>query len=426
MAGFLTRSWLRGLVVLLVCIVVALLDGCNSVGGGGDGTIPPFTFYAAVAVADFNGDGLPDIATCYSLIAGAPPHPGSVAVYLQNPVRPGAFLRPAIYGVGNDPNSIAVGDLDGDGKVDMVTANMLLNGKTGTRSSNVSVLLQDPAKPGQFLMSTNYATGPDPVFVTIGDLNGDGKSDLAVADSSGVSLLLQDPNVTGRFQPRTTLALGNAASSVAIADLNGDTRLDLVAATSSNVVVFLQEPAVPGEFLSPTSYGAGLQPKSVAVADLNGDNRPDLAVANLGSPSNGATASLSVLLQNPAIAGSYLAATDYKTGVESFAIVIADLNGDGNNDVAVANTGALAGICPPTCNISGGGVSVFLQSPSTPGHFLAAANYSSDHQVLSVAVADMNGDGRPDLVIANDSGVVIRFQDPANPGQFLSPKAITE
>jgi hypothetical protein len=377
-------------------------------------------------VADLNGDGLLDIVTCYSLIAGAPPHPGSVDVYLQDPVHPGAFLPPAIYSVGNDPNSIAVGDLDGDGRMDIVTANTILNGKTGAGSSNVSVLLQDPAKAGQFLTSTTYGTGLAPVFVTIGDLNGDGKPDLAVADNSGVSLLLQDPNVPGRFLPLTKLAVGNAASSVAIADLNSDAKPDLVATTPSSVVVFLQDPAAPGTFLAPTSYGAGLQPTSVAVADLNGDNKPDLAVANLGSPSDGTTASLSVILQNPVVPGSFLAVTDYKAGGESNSVVIADLNGDGKNDIAVANTGALAGVCPPTCNISGASVSVFLQSPGTPGHFLAATNYSGDHQILSLAVADMNGDGRPDLVITNDNGISIRLQDPANPGNFLSSKAITE
>jgi hypothetical protein len=88
----------------------------------------------------------------------------------------------------------------------------------------------------------------------------------------------------------------------------------------------------------------------------------------------------------------------------------------------MANLLTLAGVCPPTCNISGASVSVFLQSPGTPGHFLAATNYSGDHQILSVGIADMNGDGRPDLTM----GVVIRFQDLANLGNFLSPKAIIE
>jgi FG-GAP-like repeat len=213
---------------------------------------------------------------------------------------------------------------------------------------------------------------------------------------------------------------------IAIADLNGDAKPDLVATTSSSVAVFLQNPAGPGTFLAPTSYGAGLQPISVAVADLDGDNKADLAVANLGSSTDGATASLSVLLQNASVPGSFLAATDYKTNVRSNLAVIADLNGDGNKDIAVANGGGLAVICPPKCGTSGAGVSVFLQTPDTAGHFPAATNYSSDRQVLSVAVADMNGDGRPDLVIANDNGIVIRFQDPANPGQFLSAEAITE
>jgi hypothetical protein len=135
------------------------------------------------------------------------------------------------------------------------------------------------------------------------------------------------------------------------------------------------------------------------------------------------TASLSVLLQDPAVTGSFLLATDYKTDLGSVLVVVADLNGDGKPDIAVANSGGLSGPCPPTCNLSGS-VSVLLQDPAVPGHFAAATNYTSADQVLSVAFADINGDHKPDLVIANGGGVVIRLQDPSTPGVFLAPVAI--
>lgn len=409
---------------LLLGVVLCVLLACQACGfiGGSSSIIPPFSLYTSVAVADLNGDGKPDIATCYVRIADAPPHPGFVAVYLQDPSRPGAFFPPVIYSVGNDPFSIAVGDLNGDGKPDIVTANNIL-ASNGAGTSNVSVLLQDPGKPGQFLGATNYPTGPLPHNVAIGDLNGDGRPDLAVADATGISILFQNPGMPGSFLPPTTVAVASPpllASSVAIGDLNGDGKADLVATAGLRVVVLLQNATTPGTFSPPTSYGAGDQPISVAVADLNGDGKPDLAVANLGS---GGMASVSVLLQDPSVPGTFLAATNYKTATASGAVAIADLNGDGKPDLAVANTGALAGVCPPSCNTLGS-VSVLLQDPGVPGHFQASVNYAHTDQVLSVAVGDMNGDNKPDLVVAEGGGIVIQFQNPAAPGVFLPPVMI--
>jgi len=105
---------------LLVCAALTL-TACGG-GGRGDGggeTIPPFDLYSSVAAADINGDGLPDVVAAYTHIAGPPPHPGFVAVYLQNGANPGHFLPASTYAVGNDPVSLAVGDLDGDGRADI-------------------------------------------------------------------------------------------------------------------------------------------------------------------------------------------------------------------------------------------------------------------------------------------------------------------
>jgi hypothetical protein len=273
--------------------------------------------------------------------------------------------------------------------------------------------LQDPANPGHFLFAVSYPTGFSPVAVAIGDLNGDGRPDLAVADTTGISLLIQNPAAPGTFLAATTIGVGNGGTSaVAIADLNGDGKADLVA-TASGVSVYLQDPTLPGSFLGPANYAAGAQPIFIAVQDLNGDGRPDLAIANLGTPEDGSTASLSVLLQSPSGAGVFLPATNYTTGVRSDAVVAADLNGDGKADIVVANSG----------DLSGSSVSVFLQDPLAPGTFQPATNYAGSGVISWVAVGDMNGDNQPDLVIV-DSGIVIRRQDPANPGQFLPPVVI--
>jgi hypothetical protein len=382
------------------------------------GEIPPFDLYWSVSVGDMNGDGKLDIASSFTHVVGATNQPGFASVYLQDSANQGTFLAPAIYNAGDapggsDPGMITIGDLNGDGKPDLVTANSVRGGSTS--ASGISVFLQDPANPGHFLPPTNYDTGNQPAGVAIGDLNGDGKPDLAVAADNGISIFLQDPTKPGSLLPPTTLPVANGTSSVAIADLNGDGRPDLVATDGTSVLVFLQDPNAPASFLPAVRYGAGLQPRFVAVSDLNGDGKLDLAVANEGSPGDNTTASVSVLLQDPAAPGKFLPAVDYKTGLGSVYVMIADLNGDGKADLAVVNFGG-----------SVGSVSVLLQNPTLPGQFQSATNYDSSDLPSSVAVGDMNGDGKPDLVIAGGSGVKIRFQDPANSGQFLAETPITK
>src|SRR5258708_4044743 len=260
---------LRLFVLFSSMVAVASLCACGGGGGGGgtsSGGIPPFNFYTAIVVADLNGDGKLDIATCYSRVAGAPPHPGTVAIFLQDPANPGKFLPPATYAVGNDPFSIAVADLNGDGKPDIVTANTMLSA-TGAGSNSVSVLLQDSSHPGQFLPAASYTSSNIINSVAIGDLNGDGRPDLAIADSAGISVLLNNSANPGTFVPGNSVQISGGAGSVAIGDVNGDSLPDLVVANSVNVQVVLADPSSPGNFLTPVSYQAGQQPIFVALGE---------------------------------------------------------------------------------------------------------------------------------------------------------------
>lgn len=409
------RPWpLRALISICALLPILALISCGSApfGGGGTPIIPPFNSYTSCVVADFNGDGKLDIAVAYSTVSAAPPHPGFVAVYLQDPAHARQFLAPSTYDVGNDPVGLAAGDLNGDDKPDLVSVNTIMNA-SGTGDSSVSVLLQDPANPGKFLSTTNYPTGFSPVSVAIGDLNRDGKPDLAVSDTTGISILLQSSTAAGQFLPLTTIPIQNGGtSSLAIADLNGDGKLDL-AATGSDLNIFMQNPSSPGNFLSPVHYPVGAQPISIAVQDFNADGHPDLAIANLGSPDGTTPASVSVLLQNPAAAGNFLPAVNYATGIYSLMIAAADLNRDGKPDLVVANMGTF----------TGGSVSVLLQDPAVIGAFQAATDYPESGPVSWIAAADLDGDGSNDLIIAANY-LEIRFQDSANPGTFLQPIVI--
>lgn len=394
----LARPLTSARLLIAICIVLAL----GACGSDDSRVIPPFTLTFSVAAGDLNGDGRPDLASANTFIAGPPPHPGHVSVILQSQSSSGAFGGARNLDVGSDTAMVSLGDLNGDNLMDLVASN--------DTSASISILFQNSSSPGTFLAAQNHGVGAHPAGVAIGDLNGDGHLDIAVADS-GLSILFQNAAVPGTFF--SPIRLGFSCSSVGIGDINGDGRADLVATATNagHVSILLQSPAGTGSFLPPQTVAAGFQPFDVAIADLNADGRLDLVIANLGTPDNSATASLSVILNNLASPGSFLAATNYATGERSESVSIGDLNGDGNPDIAVANAGGFGNT---------GSVSVVFQNPGAPGAFLPAVNRPGTSQPLGVAIADLNGDNLLDIALADD-GVRILFQIPGHPGAFQSP-----
>jgi hypothetical protein len=152
----------------------------------------------------------------------------------------------------------------------------------------------------------------------------------------------------------------------------------------------------------------------VAIADVNGDGLNDLVITDPG-PTGGAAPTVSVLLQDTAHPGQFLAAVSYPTAPGSLAqsIVVTDLNGDGHPDIVIGGTNA---------------VTVLLQNASSLGTFMAAANYTVMN-VNQLAIADVNGDGHPDIIVAiglsqtvvngvvtNNPGVLL--QNAGSPGTF--------
>jgi tetratricopeptide (TPR) repeat protein len=352
--------------------------------GNRDGTFQPAVPYAAdaepscVVVADFNGDGKLDLAVANFAS-------GNVSVLLGN--GDGTFQMASYYGAGSRPLSMAVGDFNGDGIPDLAVVNYLVHG-------TVSVLLGNA--DGTFQAAVNYNCGDSPYSVAVGDFNGDGIPDLAVANylvNGTVSVLLGNGN--GTFQPAVPYAAGSGPSCVAVGDFNGDGHLDLVVAlndaTGTGTTVGILLGNGDGTFQAPTTYPVGTNPWYVAVGDLNGDGILDLAVS---CHDNGAAGSVSVLLGNGD--GTFQAAQGYPAGWVGFntdpaqnSVAIGDFNGDGKPDLAVVNS-------------AGNNVSVLLGNGE--GTFPAAPTYSAGINPDSMAVADFNGDGILDLAVINAGG----------------------
>ena len=237
-----------------------------------------------------------------------------------NPV---SFAVATSFSAGGGPISVAIGDFNGDGKQDLAVANNF-NGP-----GNVSILLGDGA--GNFSAATNFGVGTDPRSVAVGDFDGDGKQDLAVAvyNSGGagtVSILLGDG--AGNFSAARKFGAGSGAFSVVVGDFNGDGKQDLAVANIGGTMSILLGDGA-GNFSAPTNFGVGSDPESVAVGDFNGDGKQDLAVARPGSDN------VSILLGDGA--GNFTTPANFDTHSGPISVAIGDFNGDGRQDLAVAN-----------------------------------------------------------------------------------------
>jgi hypothetical protein len=385
-----------GRLILGVVGMFALL-GCS----GSDSHFGPSStsLVNAIAVADLDGNGLPDILGVVSRDVDGQPVQGYVSTRLQ--LTAGSFAMPARFGVGLAPANLVVADVNGDGRPDLVTA----NAEDGT----VSVRLADPTRAGFFLPAITLSTpGRRPLDVAVGDLNGDGRMDIVVAASGANSVLVFTQTATGSFNPPVSYAVGGDPQAVTVADLDGNGLADVAVATTANTVsVLLQTSA--GVFASAVDYPTGVQPIAIKAADLNGDGKVDLLTANYGAALSPDNQGLSVLLQTTP--GTFAAPVHYTTGYRAAGLAVGDLNGDGKPDVAVACAG-LPG--------NPGEATVFLQDPTSAGSLLTGTSYLGNWGPLGVAIGDMDGDGRPDLVLA-DGDIVVRLNQASAPGTFGPP-----
>ncbi|MEW6744284.1 MAG: VCBS repeat-containing protein [Planctomycetota bacterium] len=363
-------------------------------------TDPAMDWPFSVVAADLDGDGNLDLASAnyYSdnLTLFFQTSPGTFEPDPENPV-----TDPAL----NRPWSVSAADLDRDGDLDLVSANIF--------SDNLTLFFQ--TSPGTFEPDPdNPLTDPAmlaPRFVTAADLDGDGDLDLVSANPGATSLTLFFQTSPGTFEPDPHNPLTDPGmfgpESVAVADLDGDGDLDLVSANSEsdNLTVFLQ--TSPGIFESdpgnPLTDPAMDGPFSVAAADLDGDGDLDLVSANSGSDN------LTVFLQtSPGIFESDPENPLTDPAMDGpFSVAAADLDGDGDLDLVSAN-------------VRSDNLTLFFQA--RPGIFEPDPNNPQTDPAMDapffVAPADLDGDGDVDLVSANSESddLTVFFQ--TSPGIF--------
>lgn len=380
----------------------------------------------SAAIGDLNGDGKPDLAVATFTTKKISVLLNTAATGASTPT----YATAVDFDAGESARSVALGDVNGDGKLDLAVA---------ITSSKVSVLLNTTttgAATPSFATAVRFNAGVSPTSVAMGDINGDGKPDLVVTNgranvppdgliAGNVSVLLNTTlpgAATPSYEDAVNFNANSGPVSVAIGDVNGDGRPDLAVVNNStnNVSVLLNTGAAPyfSNAMAANNFAVGIAPGSIAMGDINGDGKPDLAVTNGGSTTPGTT--VSILLNTTSTgtsAPSYASAVNFTVGAAPRSVALSDLNGDGKLDLAVANSGTASTTLGTTVSVL---LNITSPGASTP-RYATAVTSTVGTSPRSVAVSDVNGDGKPDLAVANFASNDVSVLLNATPASSAAP-----
>ncbi len=333
----------------------------------------------SIAIGDLNADGKPDLAVAnYGT--------SDISVFINTAtsgqINSGSFAAKQNYSVGGPAQGIAIGDLDADGKPDLAIA---CNGYV------VSVL-RNTSSSGtlSFASKVDFTTNQNATSVVIGDLDEDGRPEMVVTNATSNNIsIYQNLSTIGNiaFANKIDFAVGNNPKSVCIGDIDGDGKVDITVANtgSNNVSVFLNTSNTGGiSLVSKVDFTTGTAPNFVTLGDFNGDTKLDLAITNQNDNS------VSILKNTSSVSSiSFATKVDFTTGTTPTSIALGDLDGDSKVDLVVSNQATNT-------------VSVLRNNSNIDTiSFNTKVDFTTGNGTASVAVGDLDGDEKPDIAIAN-------------------------
>jgi hypothetical protein len=353
-----------------------------------------------VAIGDLDGDGKSDIVAAN---LGS----NTISVFRNTTtarsITESSFAPKVDFPTGTEPLRPLIADVDGDGKLDIIVSNIISKSISIFRNSSTLGTLN----ASSFSSKVDFAIGIEPYVVAIGDIDGDGKSDLVTANfgccagtGNMVSVFrnISSPGsiTTNSFETKADFTVGNSPYGVAIADVDGDGKQDIVSANASdNTVSVLRNTSTPGSFTASTfaakvDFPTDDRPNHVSIGDLDGDNKPDLVIGN--NEANTISVLRNTTSQGSITASSFAPKVDFAVGLYPYEASIGDMNGDNKPDLIILNNGN------NTVSILRNKSAIGSISNSS---FEAKVDFVTESEPYGVAIGDLDGDGKPDLVTSH-------------------------